>query len=155
MDIGDLLDPAAVVDRPGATSKRAALSMVADVAARQFGGDPAAILAALLEREGQGSTGVGGGVALPHAEAPGLQRMRAVFLRLEEPVAFGAVDDQPVDLIFALFAPPDARSDHLRALARASRLLRRRDVRAELRAARSPDAVHALLAQETAHTALA
>ena len=150
MDIGDLLEPSAVAERASAGNKRQALSTVADVAARHIGGDPAALLAALLEREAQGSTGVGGGVALPHAQVAGLQRVRAVFLRLDEPVAFGSVDDHPVDLIFALFAPPEAGADHLRALARVSRLLRRRDMREQLRAARSPDAVHALLAQERA-----
>ncbi len=148
MDIGDLLDPGAVVERVGASSKRQALGAVAEVAARALGGDPAALLQSLVEREAQGSTGSGGGVALPHAEHPGLQRVRAVFLRLDEPVAFDAVDDQPVDLLFALFAPPGAKADHLRALARAARLLRRRDVRAELRAARGADAMYALLAQE-------
>ncbi|MBE7217716.1 MAG: PTS sugar transporter subunit IIA [Caulobacteraceae bacterium] len=149
MDIGDLLDPGAVVERAGG-AKRQALSAVAEVAARQFGGDAAAILALLSEREAQGSTGVGAGVALPHAELPGLERMRAVFLRLEEAAPFEAVDDQPVDLVFALFAPPGAGADHLRALARASRLLRRREIREQLRKARSPAAMHAVLAQEAA-----
>ena len=74
--------------------------------------------------------------------------MRAVFVRLETPVEFGAVDDQPVDLLFALFAPPEAGSEHLRALARVSRLLRRPEVRQRLRQAHSADAIYALLAQE-------
>ncbi len=153
MDIGDLLDPGAVVERAGAGGKRQALSVVADLAARQFGVDAAVVLQRLLDREAEGSTGVGAGVALPHAALPGLERMRAVFVRLETPVAYGALDDQPVDLLFALFAPPGAVGEHLRALARASRLLRRRDVRDQLRAARSADALHALLAQEAAPTA--
>jgi nitrogen PTS system EIIA component len=148
MDIGDLLDPGAVVERAGAGGKRQALGVIAEAAARGLGGDPASLLQALLDREALGSTGAGGGVALPHAEHPGLQRVRAVFLRLDEPVAFDAVDDQPVDLLFALFAPPGAKADHLRALARASRLLRRREVRTALRGAHGPDAIYALLAQE-------
>lgn len=152
MDIGDLLDPGGVVERAGAGGKRQALSVVSELAARQFGVDGGALLQSLLDREAEGSTGVGAGVALPHAVVPGLERMRAVFVRLESPVAFGALDDQPVDLLFALFAPPGAVSEHLRALARASRLLRRRDVRDQLRAARSADALHALLAQEAAPT---
>jgi len=75
-------------------------------------------------------------------------RMRAVFVRLEAPIDFGAVDDKPVDLVFALLAPPGATSEHLRALARVSRIMRRADIREQLRVARSADAIHALLGQE-------
>jgi PTS system nitrogen regulatory IIA component len=127
--------------------------VVADVAARNLGLPAPGVLEALLEREAEGSTGVGFGVALPHAVLPGLDRMHAIFVRLETPVAFNAVDDLPVDLMFALLAPSSAGSEHLRALARASRLLRRRDLREQLRAARSADAIMALLSQEVAHTA--
>ena len=148
MDIGDWLDREAIAYRSGAANKRQALSAVADVGARCFGLDAGDILEALCDREAVGSTGVGHGVALPHAPLPGLVRMRAVFVRLETPVEFGAVDDQPVDLLFALFAPPEAGSEHLRALARVSRLLRRPEVRQRLRQAHSADAIYALLAQE-------
>ncbi len=106
------------------------------------------VLEGLLAREAAGSTGVGHGVAVPHARLEGLTRMRGVFLRLDQPVDFEAVDDQPVDLIFALFAPPNASSEHLRALARVSRLLRQGDLREHLRQAHTPDAIHALLVQE-------
>ncbi|HEY5677686.1 MAG TPA: PTS sugar transporter subunit IIA, partial [Myxococcales bacterium] len=75
-------------------------------------------------------------------------RMRGVFVRLDQPVAFEAVDEQPVDLIFALFAPQDAGAEHLRALARVSRLLRQADLREQLRQARTADAIHALLVQD-------
>jgi PTS system nitrogen regulatory IIA component len=88
-------------------------------------------------------------VAVPHARLKGLDRMRGVFVRLEQPVDFDAVDDQPVDLIFALFAPKDATGvEHLRALARVSRLLRQSDLRQQLRQARTTDAIHALLVQD-------
>jgi mannitol/fructose-specific phosphotransferase system IIA component len=103
-----------------------------------------------LWRRLAGSTGVGYGVAVPHARIKGLSRMRAVFIRLEHPIDFDAVDDQPVDLIFALFAHPNAGSEHLRALARVSRLLRQSELREQLRKARTADAIHALLAQEAA-----
>jgi PTS system nitrogen regulatory IIA component len=103
---------------------------------------------ALAEREAAGSTGVGHGVAIPHARLPGLKRLRGVFVRLETPVAFDAVDEAPVDLLFALFAPPEASGEHLRALARVSRGLRKADLREQLRHARGVDAIHALLAQE-------
>jgi len=111
------------------------------------------VLDALLEREATAPTGVGHGIAVPHAQIAGLDRMRGVFLRLETPIEFGAVDDEPVDLIFALLAPPAASSDQLRALARVSRILRRPDIREQLRSARSADAIHALLAQEAQSSA--
>ncbi len=148
MDIGDLLDEGAVSARVGATSKRQVLSVIAEVAARNFGVEAADVLTGLLARERIGSTGVGYGVAVPHARLRGLDRMRGVFVRLEAPVEFGAVDDQPVDLVFALLAPSQARSEHLRALARVSRILRQADLREKLRQSRSADAVYALLARE-------
>lgn len=148
MQIGDILDRAAITPRASVPNKRHALALVADIAARNFGLDASAVLDALTEREQAGSTGVGYGVAAPHARLEGLTRMRGVFVRLEQPIAFDSVDDQPVDLIFALFAPPNASTEHLRALARVSRLLRQGDLREHLRQARTADAVHALLVQE-------
>lgn len=153
MDIGDWLDREAIAARSGATSKRQALTVAAELGARAFGIDAGTVLEALVEREAEGSTGVGHGVAVPHARLPGLGRMRAVFVRMEQPVAFDAVDDQPVDLLFALFAPPEAGSEHLRALSRVSRLLRRTEVRQRLRKARSVDAIYALLVQEAESSA--
>lgn len=148
MQIGDLLDRNAIALRVSAANKRQALAVIAEIAARNLGLDVADVLDALAEREQAGSTGVGHGVAAPHARMPGLQRMRGVFVRLEQPVEFEAVDDQPVDLIFALFAPQDAGSEHLRALARVSRLLRQAELREQLRQARTADAIHALLVQD-------
>jgi PTS system nitrogen regulatory IIA component len=149
MNIGDLLEPRAIAPRAGGGSKRQVLSAVADIAARNFGLEARTVLDALLEREAAGSTGVGHGVAVPHARLPGLVRMRGVFMRLEQPTAFEAVDDQPVDLVFALFAPAQADTEHLRTLARVSRLLRQGDLRQQLRQARTAEAIYALLAQET------
>jgi nitrogen PTS system EIIA component len=148
MVIGDILTRAAIAARANAASKRQVLSLVADVAARNFGLDTAQVLDALAEREAAGSTGVGHGVAVPHARIEGLEQIRGVFVRLDQPVEFGAVDDRPVDLIFALFAPPDSSTEHLRSLARVSRMLRQADLREQLRQARTPDAIHALLVQE-------
>ncbi len=148
MDIGDWLDRSAIIYRSSADSKRQALSVAAEAAAKLLKLDASYILDALMEREAQGSTGVGRGVALPHARLAGLDRMSAVLVRLERPVAFGAVDDQPVDILFALFAPEQAKTEHLRALARVSRLLRNSEVREHLRVARTPDALHAILARE-------
>jgi PTS system nitrogen regulatory IIA component len=148
MLIGELLDRTAIALRVSASSKRQALAVVAEVAARSLKLDAGDILDALTEREQAGSTGVGHGVAAPHARLEGLTRMRGVFVRLDQPVAFDAVDDQPVDLIFALFAPKDAGAEHLRALARVSRLLRQAELREQLRQARTADAIHALLVQD-------
>jgi len=150
MQIGDILDRGAISVRVKAADKRQALAVVAEIAARNFGLEAGEILDALAEREQAGSTGVGYGVAVPHARLEGLSRMRGVFVRLEHPVDFNSVDDQPVDLIFALFAHPNAGSEHLRALARVSRILRQADLREQLRKARTADAIHALLAQEGA-----
>jgi PTS system nitrogen regulatory IIA component len=148
MNIGDLLDFRAVVPRASGGTKRQVLSVIADVAARTLNLDPAVVLEALLEREAAGSTGVGYGIAVPHARVEGLDRIRGVFVRLDQPIPYEAVDGQPVDLLFALLAPPAAGSDHLRALARVSRLMRQPDLRAQLRRARSPEAIQALLQRE-------
>lgn len=157
MNIGELLDRSAISLRVSATDKRKALAVIAEIAARNFGDEMGGaeleagdVLEALIEREAAGSTGVGYGVAVPHARLEGLSRMRGVFVRLEHPVEFGSVDDQPVDLLFALFAPKNAGAEHLRALARVSRLLRQAELREHLRTARSADALHALLVQDTA-----
>lgn len=153
MQIGDILDRAAIAPRASAPSKRHALALASDVAARCFDLDAATLLDALSEREAAGSTGVGYGVAVPHARVEGLDRIRGVFVRLDQPVAFESIDDQPVDLIFALFAPAKAGAEHLRALARVSRLLRQGDLREQLRQARTADAIHALLVQEARSSA--
>ena len=105
---------------------------------------------ALLEREALGSTGLGSGVAVPHARIEGIDRVTAVFVRLDTPVAYGSVDDRPVDLIFALFAPPSDGAEHLRALAAVSRALRSAEMREHLRQARTADAIRALFVRDHA-----
>ena len=148
MVIGGMLSRSGVAARVNVNSKRQALTTVAEVAARVTGLKAEAIFVPLAERENAGSTGVGQGVALPHAHLKGVERLTAVFLRLEEPVAFDAVDGRPVDLIFALLAPEEAGAEHLQALAKVSRLLRQRELREHLRQAQTPDAIYALLVQE-------
>jgi PTS system nitrogen regulatory IIA component len=148
MQIGQLLRGDAVAVRVSAASKRQALQALSDVAARSLGLPSPVILEALLEREQAGSTGVGQGVALPHAKLEGLDRMVGVFVKLETPVPFESVDDRPVDLIFALLAPPDGGVEHLRALAKVSRLLRQNELREQLRHARTADAIYALLSRQ-------
>jgi PTS system nitrogen regulatory IIA component len=153
MDIGELLVEDGIVLRSGASSKRQALHVVAETAAHAMGLDAARVMDALLEREALGSTGLGAGVAVPHARIEGLQRVFGVFVRLDTPVAYGSVDDRPVDLLFALFAPPRDGAEHLRALAAVSRAVRSPELRESLRQARTVDAAHALFVTDRAATA--
>src|SRR3954447_17784891 len=133
MHIGDLLDRNAIALRVSAANKRQALAVIAEIAARNFGLDAGDVLDALTEREQAGSTGVGHGVAAPHAPLEGLSRLRGVFVRLETPGEFDSVDDQPVDLIFALFAPKEATGvEHLPTLARVSHVRRQSEMREQL-----------------------
>jgi len=153
MDIGELLAQDGIVLRSGASSKRQALQVVAETAAQALGLDAADLFDALMEREALGSTGLGSGVAVPHARINGLDEVRAVFVRLDTPVAYGAVDDRPVDLLFGLFAPPMDGAQHLRALAAVSRAMRSNELREQLRQARTGDAIHALFVREQPATA--
>ena len=153
MDIGELLARDGIVLRSGASSKRQALQVVAETAAQALGLDAAELFDALMEREALGSTGLGSGVAVPHARINGLDEVRAVFVRLDTPVAYGAVDDRPVDLLFGLFAPPMDGAQHLRALAAVSRAMRSNELREQLRQARTGAAIHALCVREQPATA--
>lgn len=153
MDIADLLAGGGIVLRSGASSKRQALHLVAETAAQVLRVPEIRALEALLEREALGSTGLGAGVAVPHARLAGVDHVTAVFVRLDTPVAYGSVDDRPVDLMMALFAPPDAGAEHLRALAAVSRALRSAETREQLRQARTPDAIRALFVRDTPATA--
>ncbi len=148
MDIGELLVRDGIVLKGGASSKRQALHVVATAAAEALGVTEAKVFDALLEREALGSTGLGSGVAVPHARIEGLDAVKAVFVRLDTPVAYGSVDDRPVDLLFALFAPPREGAEHLRALAAVSRALRSSEMREQLRQARTIDAIHALFVRD-------
>lgn len=150
MHIADLLAPNGVVLRGGGSSKRQALHAVAEAAAQAMGVDQTRVFEALLEREALGSTGLGSGVAVPHARLKEIDRVSAVFVRLDSPVAYDAVDDRPVDLLFALFAPPKDGAEHLRALAAASRALRSAELREQLRQAHTADAIRALFVKDDA-----
>lgn len=148
MDIADLLSSGGIVLRGGVSSKRQALHTVAEAASIALGIDEGRALDALLEREALGSTGLGSGVAVPHARVAGLDSVCAVFVRLETPVAYESLDDRPVDLLFALFAPLNAGAEHLRALAAVSRAMRSPHLREHLRQARTVDAVRALFVKD-------
>lgn len=137
MDFSELLKPEAIKVNLAPSSKKRLMHDVADLAQSAYGIDASAAVEALLERESLGPTGVGHGVALPHARMPGLTSCVGVFLVLDKPIDFDAVDRQPVDLVFGLFAPEDAGVEHLKALARVSRMLRDNNVCNKLRA--NPD----------------
>lgn len=155
MDISDLLAPEGVKLRAGASSKRQALHLAAGAAAQALGLNEAEVFEALMEREQLGSTGLGCGVAVPHARLKGLDRVTGVLVRLDQPVAYDSVDDRPVDVLFALFAPPSGGTEHLRALAAVSRALRSAELRERLRQARTVDAVRALFVSDAAAVAAA
>jgi PTS system nitrogen regulatory IIA component len=135
-------------------NKKGLFQLLAAAAARRTGLDAKTIAAALTEREKIGSTGFGGGVAIPHGRIEGLDRVFGYFARLTAPIDFQSVDNLPVDLVFLLLSPPDSGADHLKALASISRALRDRQTLAKLRGARSKDAIFAVLAGvETLHAA--
>lgn len=150
MEIEDLITPAHVVARLKATSKKQALQELAKRAAELTGLHERAIFDVLLERERLGTTGVGNGIAIPHGKLPEMASLFGLFARLEEPVDFDSIDEQPVDLIFLLLAPEGAGADHLKALARVSRLLRDRGICEKLRGTDQPEALYALLTDTTA-----
>jgi PTS system nitrogen regulatory IIA component len=152
MEISDLLTPNAVIAKLHATSKKQALQELAKRAAELVGEHERVIFDVLLERERLGTTGVGGGIAIPHGKLPRLPRLFGVFARLEKPVDFESIDEQPVDLIFMLLAPASAGADHLKALARVSRLLRDRKMCEKLRGSDTADALYALLTEHAANS---
>ncbi len=145
MDLSSFLRPNAVRVMAGTASKKRLFQDLGDIAQAVYGLDSAATLDALQERETLGPTGVGHGVALPHARLHGLNKVAGIFIRLERPLDFDAVDRMPVDLIFALFAPKDSGVEHLKALAVVSRTLRDEATRAKLRQNTDPAALHAVL----------
>lgn len=153
MDLVDILVPNGVVANSRATSKKQILQDLARKAAELTGAEERAIFDVLLERERLGTTGVGNGIAIPHGKLGGLKRLWGVFARLEKPVDFEAIDEQPVDLVFLLLAPEGAGADHLKALAKVSRLLRDRRICEKLRGSEKPDALYALLTEHTANAA--
>ncbi len=145
MELGTILSPQAIRPSVNVTSKKRLFQALSDVAEGVYGLDRAATVEALCERESLGPTGVGRGVALPHARMDGMTGVSGCFLRLEEPIEFGAVDRRPVDLVFGLFAPAGSGVEHLKALAAVSRVMRDREICAKLRANADARVLHAIL----------
>lgn len=146
----DLITPRAILSNLKAGNKKQALQEMARKASELTGQHERTIFDVLLERERLGTTGVGHGIAIPHGKLAGLDRVHGVFARMERPIDFDAIDEQPVDLIFLLLAPEHAGADHLKALARVSRLLRDQSMCEKLRGSESADAIYALLTQQEA-----
>jgi nitrogen PTS system EIIA component len=158
MDIADLISPDAVAANLKVATKKQALQEIAQRCAEIDGlkglVDAREIFEVLLERERLGTTGVGAGIAIPHGKLPRLDGLYGFFAKLDRPIDFEAIDDQPVDLIFVLLAPESAGADHLKALARVSRLLRDRSVCEKLRGSDNGDALYAVLTETmTSHAA--
>ena len=149
MEIADLITPRSVVAQLRAANKKQALQELAKRAAVMTGIQERMIYDVLIERERLGSTGIGMGIGIPHGRLSDLDTLCGIFARLDRPVPFDAIDDQPVDLIFLLLAPEGAGADHLKALARVSRLLRDRTVCEKLRGTDNADALYALLIDRT------
>jgi nitrogen PTS system EIIA component len=145
MEIADLLTPRSVIATLRVGNKKQVLQEIARRAASLTGVTERRIHDVLAEREKFGSTGIGKGIAVPHGKLVELTRLYGLFARLERPIPFEAIDDQPVDLVFALLAPAEAGAEHLRALARVSRLLRDAATCQKLRGTDNADALYALL----------
>jgi PTS system nitrogen regulatory IIA component len=150
MEIADLIRPDAIVPSLRVTSKNQALQELARLSAELTGLPERRIFEVLVERERLGTTGVGNGIAIPHGKLAEVSQLRALFARLETPIDFDSIDEQPVDLICVLLAPEGAGADHLKALARVSRLLRDRSVCEKIRGSESADAIYAIITESAA-----
>ena len=150
MQLADILVEESVIYCADATTKRDVLHRLCERIAAQTGQPVEIIFEAIDNREALGSTGLGNGIAIPHGKLPGLSGVAAAFARLEHPVDFEAIDDQPVDLVMMLIAPIGAGADHLKALATVARLLRTESVIDRLRQLRDPARLYAVLAAPVA-----
>ncbi len=153
MELADVIARDAILPALKAGSKKQILQEIAQRAGDAYGLDARVVVEGLLAREKLGSTAMGGGVAVPHARLAGLKSIVGLFARLEQPVDFEAADGQAVDLVFALLAPEESGADHLRALARVSRLLRDPETRAKLRKTTEAAALYALITEPAASRA--
>lgn len=145
MELADLITSKAILPSVKASGRKQALKEIGHRAADVYGLECGEVIDGLLAREKLGSTAMGAGVAVPHARLPGLDRIVGVFARFDKPVDFEAADGQSVDLMFALLAPEEAGADHLRALAKVSRLMRDESIRRKLRATTTAESLYALI----------
>ncbi|MCX8995760.1 PTS IIA-like nitrogen regulatory protein PtsN [Rhizobiaceae bacterium BDR2-2] len=153
MALADLLQPDAIIPALKVNSKKQLLQELAAKAAKLTGVPEREIFDVILQRERLGSTGVGNGIAIPHGKLNSIPAICGLFARLETPVDFEAIDDEPVDLVFLLLAPEGAGADHLKALSRIARVLRDQDLVAKLRATDSATAIYTFLNEDHASNA--
>ncbi|MGR3463903.1 PTS sugar transporter subunit IIA [Limimaricola sp.] len=147
MQISEILPSDGVKMLASTSSKKRLFQDLGDLAESCYGLAPGRVVEALLDREGLGPTGVGHGVALPHARMEGIERVRGLFIRLEKPLEFDSIDRQPVDLVFCLLAPDGSGVEHLKALALVSRTLRDAAICQKLRANGEIGTLHAILTE--------
>ena len=145
MPLTDILVPEAVLPQLKASSKKQLLRELADHAGAVLHLDSRAIYEALLQRERLGSTGIGKGIAIPHGKFHDMPKLCGLFARLEKPMDFEALDQEPVALVFLLLAPENAGADHLKARAKIARVLRDPATVQALRQSRDANALYALL----------
>lgn len=150
MDLSDLIEAKAIMPALRANSKKQLLQLLAEKAAEVTGLPEREVFDTILQRERLGSTGVGNGIAIPHGKLAGVKKITGVFARLESPVDFESLDDQPVDLVFLLLAPEGAGADHLKALSRIARVLRDGDIVTKVRGTTEATAIHSLLSETPA-----
>lgn len=153
MQLADLVSQGAILPALKVSSKKQLFQEIANRAADAYQLPPRAVIAGLTAREQLGSTAMGDGVAIPHARIEGLDQIIGLFARLEKPVDFDAMDGRGVDLVFVLLAPEHSGADHLRALARVSRLLRSAEIREKLRETSKGEALYALITEPVASRA--
>jgi PTS system nitrogen regulatory IIA component len=150
MQIAELLKPESVVSDLKVSSKKQVLQELASRASKISGIQERTIFDTLLERERLGTTGVGNGVAIPHGKLSDISKLHGVFAKLDNPINFDSIDERPVDLVFLILAPEGAGADHLKALAKVSRLLRDESMCEKLRGSEDSEALYALFAEDDA-----
>ena len=153
MSLNDLIAQNAVIASLKASSKKQVIQEMSEKAAEITGLPARTIFEQLLQRERLGSTGIGHGIAIPHSRVPGIDKIIGIFARLDRPIEFDAVDDEPVDLVFMLLAPEGEGADHLKALARIARVLRDTSNTGKIRASRDAAAIYGVLNEPAASNA--
>jgi PTS system nitrogen regulatory IIA component len=152
MDLANLISKDDIVPLLKAKSKKQVLQDLATMAAQQTGLNQRDVFDTLLQRERLGSTSIGHGTAIPHGKMAGLKQITGVFARLDKPIAFDTIDDEPVDLVFVLLAPESAGAEHLKALSFISRLLRNPSILDRLRSAKAKIDIYSILTENTTST---
>ena len=150
MDLSDLITQKSILPALKAGSKKQLMQLLSEKAAEITGLGERDIFDTIMQREKLGSTGVGNGIAIPHGKLKNIKGITGLFARLETPVDFEALDDEPVDLVFLLLAPETAGADHLKALSRIARILREPDMVAKLRGTKDATALYAFLTSQPA-----